>query len=164
MAMPTSSGGHAVSSEPNVTPMIDVMLVLLIIFMVIIPTLVSGVNAQPPAGQNLKPHPQQDQDQVLGIDNQGQYFLNRQAIPNATLGTALTDIYSKRTEDKILYVKADRNLQYSKIVDALDVAAKSGVRMTALVSDQQPGTKSLIESDNVEPTSTGKPAEEGAPR
>jgi biopolymer transport protein ExbD len=144
--------------------MIDVMLVLLIIFMVITPTLVSGVNAQPPAGQNLKPHPQQDQDQVLGIDNQGQYFLNRKAIPNASLNTALTDIYSRRTEDKILYVKADRNLQYSKIEDALDIAAKSGVRMTALVSDQQPGTKSLIASDNIEPNSTGKPAEEGAPQ
>ncbi|MEO6778755.1 MAG: biopolymer transporter ExbD [Gemmatimonadaceae bacterium] len=160
--MSTNSGG-GVSSEPNVTPMIDVMLVLLIIFMVIIPTLVSGVNAQPPAGQNLKPHPQQDQDQVLGIDNQGQYFLNRQALPNASLGTALTDIYSKRTEDKILYVKADKNLAYGKVTDALDVAAHSGVRMTALVSDQQPGTKSVIASDNLEPTSA-KSTTEGGPQ
>ena len=162
MSMSTNSGG-GVSSEPNVTPMIDVMLVLLIIFMVIIPTLVSGVNAQPPAGQNLKPHPQQDQDQVLGIDNQGQYFLNRQALPNASLGTALTDIYSKRTEDKILYVKADKNLAYGKVTDALDVAAHSGVRMTALVSDQQPGTKSVIASDNLEPTSA-KSTTEGGPQ
>jgi biopolymer transport protein ExbD len=135
--------------------MIDVMLVLLIIFMVIIPTLVSGVNAMPPSGQNLKPHPQQDQDQLLGIDNQGQYYLNRTAIPNASLGTALTDIYSRRTEDKILYVKADRNLDYGKILDALDVAAKSGVRMTAMVTDQQSGTHSLIPSDNIEATSAG---------
>jgi biopolymer transport protein ExbD len=142
--------------------MIDVMLVLLIIFMVIIPTLVSGVNAQPPAGQNLKPHPQQDQDQLLGIDNQGQYFLNRTAIPNASLNTALTDIYSKRTEDKILYVKADKNLDYGKILDALDVAAKSGVRMTAMVTDQQPGTKSVIAADNLEPTSAGSTSGGGA--
>ena len=162
MSMSTNSGG-GVSSEPNVTPMIDVMLVLLIIFMVIIPTLVSGVNAQPPAGQNLKPHPQQDQDQVLGIDNQGQYFLNRQALPNASLGSALTDIYSKRTEDKILYVKADKNLAYGKITDALDVAAHAGVRMTALVTDQQPGTKSTIATDNLEPTSA-KSTTEGGPQ
>jgi biopolymer transport protein TolR len=154
MSMSTS-GGNAVRAEPNVTPMIDVMLVLLIIFMVIIPTLVSGVNAQPPAGQNLRPHPQQDQDQLLGIDNQGQYYLNRSAIPNASLGTALTDIYSKRTEDKILYVKADKNLDYGKILDALDVAAKSGVRMTAMVTDQASGTHSLIASDNIEATSAG---------
>jgi biopolymer transport protein TolR len=154
MSMSTS-GGNAVRAEPNVTPMIDVMLVLLIIFMVIIPTLVSGVNAQPPAGQNLKPHPQQDQDQLLGIDNQGQYYLNRSAIPNASLQTALTDIYSKRTEDKILYVKADKNLNYGKILDALDVAAKAGVRMTAMVTDQASGTHSLIPSDNIEATSAG---------
>ena len=151
--MAMSTGGSGVRAEPNVTPMIDVMLVLLIIFMVIIPTLVSGVNAQPPAGQNLAPHPQQDQDQLLGIDNQGQYFLNRTAIQNNDLSTALTDIYSKRTEDKILYVKADKNLDYGKILDALDVAAKSGVRMTAMVTDQSPGTKSAIASDNIEATS-----------
>lgn len=160
MSMSTS-GGNSVRAEPNVTPMIDVMLVLLIIFMVIIPTLVSGVNAQPPSGQNLKPYPQQDQDQLLGIDNQGQYYLNRSAIPNASLGTALTDIYSKRTADKILYVKADKNLEYGKILDALDVAGKSGVRMTAMVTDQQAGTKSLIPSDNLEPTSAGKSAPSG---
>jgi len=160
MAMSTS-GGNAVRADPNVTPMIDVMLVLLIIFMVIIPTLVSGVNAQPPAGQNLKPHPQQDQDQLLGIDNQGQYYLNRSAIPNASLSTALTDIYSKRTEDKILYVKADKNLDYGKILDALDIAAKSGVRMTAMVTDQQAGTHSLIPSDNIEATSAGTPGSGG---
>jgi biopolymer transport protein TolR len=160
MSMSTS-GGNAVRAEPNVTPMIDVMLVLLIIFMVIIPTLVSGVNAQPPAGQNLKPHPQEDQDQLLGIDNQGQYFLNRTAIPNASLGSELKDIYSKRTEDKILYVKADKNLDYGKILDALDVAAKSGVAMTAMVTDQQPGTRSTIAADNLEPTSAGKSAPAG---
>jgi biopolymer transport protein TolR len=154
MAMSTSGGG-AIRAEPNVTPMIDVMLVLLIIFMVIIPTLVSGVNAQPPVGQNLAPHPQQDQDQVLGIDNQGQYFLNRQAIPNSSLGTALKNIYSRRTEDKILYVKADKNLDYGKITDALDVAAHNGVAMTALVTDQQPGTKSAIASDNIAATVGG---------
>ena len=153
MSMSTSGGG--VAAEPNVTPMIDVMLVLLIIFMVIIPSLVSGVNAVPPAGQNLKPLPVQDQDQVLGIDNAGQYFLNRQAIPNNTLGTALNNIYSTRTVDKILYVKADKNLAYAKVEDALDVAAHNGVHMTALVTDQRPGTKSLIASDNIEPVSGG---------
>ena len=67
MAMSTTSGG-GVKAEPNVTPMIDVMLVLLIIFMIVIPAINSGFNAQPPQGVNLKPHPEEDQDQVLGID------------------------------------------------------------------------------------------------
>ena len=56
MAMSTG-GGSGVSAMPNVTPMIDVMLVLLVIFMIVIPSLISGFNAQPPQGVNLKSHP-----------------------------------------------------------------------------------------------------------
>lgn len=149
MSMSVASGKASVKAEPNVTPMIDVMMVLLIIFMIIIPTLTSGVNAQPPAGQNLKPHPEEDQDQLLGIDMDGNYYLNKKPIANSALGTALDNIYSKRTTDKILYVKADKNLDYSKVLDALDVAAHSGVRMSAMVSDQMPGTQSLVAADNV---------------
>ncbi len=151
MSMSVSSGKASVKAEPNVTPMIDVMLVLLIIFMIIIPTITSGVNAQPPAGQNLKPHPEQDQDQLLAIDASGQYYLNRNPIPNANLGARLSDIYAKRTEDHILYVKADKNLDYGKVLDALDVAAHNGVHMSAMVSDQMPGTASLVAADNVSP-------------
>jgi biopolymer transport protein ExbD len=153
--MSVGGGKSSVRAEPNVTPMIDVMLVLLIIFMIIIPTITSGFNAQPPVGQNIKPHPEQDQDQVLGIDANGQYYLNRNAIPNNTLQQKLTDIYSARTEDKILYVKADKNLDYGKVLDALDVASKAGVRMSAMVTDQVPGTTSKIPEDNISPTPGG---------
>lgn len=149
MSMSVSSGKASVKAEPNVTPMIDVMLVLLIIFMIIIPTLTSGVNAQPPAGQNLKPHAEEDQDQLLGIDVNGQYYLNRNAIPNNALGPKLNDIYTRRTMDKILYVKADKNLDYGKVLDALDIAAHNGVRMSAMVSEQMRGTQSLVPSDLV---------------
>lgn len=146
MAMSTGGGG-GVRAEPNVTPMIDVMLVLLIIFMIIIPTLTSGLQATPPSGSNLKAHPEEDTDQILGIDAKGQYYLNRDAIDNASLGPMLNSIYSARTEDKILYVKADKDLNYSAILDVLDVAAKNGVRMSAMITDQQPGTESKLESD-----------------
>ena len=64
MGMSTGGGGAAVKAEPNVTPLVDVMLVLLIIFMVIIPTLTSGLNATPPQGINLKKHPEDDADQL----------------------------------------------------------------------------------------------------
>ena len=66
--MQASSGPSSVQSTPNVTPMIDVMLVLLIIFMVVAPALMAGFNATPPEGVNLKDHPEDEQtDQVLGI-------------------------------------------------------------------------------------------------
>src|SRR5579883_3248217 len=102
MAISVGSAGSGVKAEPNVTPLVDVMLVLLIIFMVIIPTLTSGLNAEPPKGINLKKHPEESGDQLLGIDRKGQYYLNRQPIPNGSLEAQLRNIYDKRTEDKIL--------------------------------------------------------------
>ena len=148
MAM-SAGGSGAVKAEPNVTPMIDVMLVLLIIFMLVVPAISAGFQAIPPQGQNLKPHPEEERDQVLGIDRNGQYFLNKKPIQNATLGEQLKAIYDAREEDKILYVKADKDLEYSKIIDALDIAAHNGVTLSAMITDQQPGTKSLVATDNM---------------
>src|SRR5690349_4275401 len=78
--MAMSAGDQGVKASPNVTPMIDVMLVLLIIFMLVIPAITAGFQAIPPNGVNLKPHPEEDQDQVLGIDVNGQYYLNKKPI------------------------------------------------------------------------------------
>src|SRR5678810_656352 len=123
MAMSTQSGG-GVKAEPTVTPMIDVMLVLLIIFMIVIPSISAGFNAQPSVGVNLK------------------------------------QIYDARTVDKILYVKANKNLEYVKVIDALDIAAQAGVRVTGLISDQRPGTMSTVAGDNLMGAATKK---EGTP-
>lgn len=140
MAISTGGGG-GVKAEPNVTPLVDVMLVLLIIFMVIIPTLTSGLNAEPPKGINLRKHPEENGDQLLGIDRAGQYYLNRNPIPNNNLEAQLRKIYDTRTEDKILYVRADKDLPYAKVQEAVDIASKSGVRVTGLISEQVPGSE-----------------------
>ncbi|MFN2604096.1 MAG: ExbD/TolR family protein [Gemmatimonadaceae bacterium] len=148
MAMSMGSGG-SVKAEPNVTPMIDVMLVLLIIFMLVVPAISAGFQAIPPQGTNLKPHPEEERDQVLGIDANGQYFLNKQPIPNATLGERLKTIYSTREEDKVLYVKAHKDLEYGKVLDALDIAAHNNVTLAAMITDQKPGTVSTIQTDRL---------------
>jgi biopolymer transport protein ExbD len=142
-------GSASVKAEPNVTPMIDVMLVLLIIFMLVVPAISAGFQAIPPQGVNLKPHPEEERDQVLGIDANGQYFLNKAPIPNPELGQRLKTIYENRTEDKLLYVKAHKDLEYSKILDALDIAAQHGFEDSGLISVKQPGTKSSIATDNI---------------
>lgn len=148
MSMSTRSSGD-IKAEPNVTPMIDVMLVLLIIFMLVVPAISAGFQAVPPQGVNLKPHPEEERDQVLGIDANGQYFLNKAPIPNAELGQRLNAIYENRTEDKLLYIKAHKDLQYSKVLDALDIAARNSVAVTGMITDQQPGTRSAIATDNL---------------
>ena len=146
---------RGVKAEPNVVPMIDIMLVLLIIFMIVTPALAAGFQAVPPEGVNLKSHPEEDTDQVLGIDRAGQYYLNKKPIRNETLGDALKAIYDARTEDKILYIKAHRDLEYQKILDAIDIASKSGVRVVGAISDQRPGTESTVPGDNPTPDKAG---------
>jgi len=148
MAMSTG-GGSGVQSTPNVVPMIDIMLVLLIIFMVVTPALMAGFNATPPEGVNLKDHPEDEQtDQVLGIDRDGQYYLNKKEIRNADLPQLIKQIYDNRTEDKIMYLKADKTLDYSKVLDALDIATRNGVRVVGMISDQRAGTVSTVPGDS----------------
>lgn len=146
MGMSVSTGG-GVKAEPNVVPMIDVMLVLLIIFMVVTPAIAAGFTAEPPSGINLKSHPEADEDQVLGIDKFGNYFLNKEQIANEALPSRLQAIYSVRTIDQILYVKAHKELEYGKILEAMDIASKNGVRMVGAITDQIPGTVSTVAGD-----------------
>jgi biopolymer transport protein TolR len=147
MAMGSSTAGGGVASQPNVTPMIDVMLVLLIIFMVVTPALMAGFNATPPQGQNLKDHPEDEEnDQVLGIDKDGNYYLNKKAISKTAIEAEIKRIYTNR-DDHVMYLKADRDLPYEKVVDATDIAAKNGVTVVAMISDQKPGTISSVAGD-----------------
>ena len=164
MAM-SAGGGSGVQSSPNVTPMIDVMLVLLIIFMVVTPALLAGFNADPPKAVNLKDHPEDaNLDQVLGIDKDGNYYLNKKPIRTQDVGPMLKQIYDARTEDKILYLKADKGLDYSKVLDALDLAAKNGVRVTGMISEQRAGTISTVAGDTKATAPVGKaPAAGGKP-
>jgi biopolymer transport protein TolR len=155
MAMSTGGKG-GVKAEPNVTPMIDVMLVLLIIFMLVIPAINAGFQAVPPMGQNLKPHPEEDTDQVLGIDAKGQYYLNKKAIHNEDLAKMLKGIFENRTEDKLLYIKAHKDIEYGKVLDAMDIASHNDVRVTALITDQRPGTMSNVQGDNLAAAKGGK--------
>lgn len=151
MSMSAGVGGAAVKAEPNVTPMIDVMLVLLIIFMIVVPTINAGFNAIPPDAQSVKTHPEEETDQVLGIDSDGQYYLNKKPIRVEDLGAQVNAIFSN-AEEHIMYVKAHKDLKYAKVIDALDLLAHNGVAVAALITEQTPGTESLVESDRAKPS------------
>lgn len=131
------AGTTAVKSEPNVIPMIDVMLVLLIIFMIVTPLIASGFKATMPRGTNLTPSPEGEGEIVLGIDQSGNYFINGAPIPGEALEDQLTSIYAARPDDKILFFRADQGLKFSKIQEAVEVARRSGVRVMAAVTDVQ---------------------------
>ena len=136
MAISTGSAGpSAVKADINVTPMIDVMLVLLIIFMIVTPLIAAGFKATLPKGKNLDPRPEGENEVVLGIDQGGRYFLNQRPIANGALEDQLRSIFAARTEDKILYFKADNQLRYAKVQDAVETARRAGVRVMAAITE-----------------------------
>ena len=130
-----SAGTTTVKASPNVIPMIDIMLVLLIIFMIVTPLISAGFKATMPKGINLDPRPEGDNEIILGIDVGGNYFLNGRPIPKETLEDQLKSIYSARTEDKIMYFKADNQLQFQKIQEAVEIARKAGARVMAAITE-----------------------------
>ena len=140
------AGQTSVKGEPNVVPMIDIMLVLLIIFMIVTPLIANGFKAAMPQGANLDPRPEGDDEVVLGIDESGHYFLNGAAIQDAALGDQLKAVYAARTKDKIMYFRADQNLKFEKIQEAVEIARHAGVRVMAAITEIDRG-KGLFDDD-----------------
>ena len=151
MAISASSSKGGVNANINVTPMADVMLVLLIIFMITAPLIASGFVAQLPEGINIIKANEDPDDVVLGIDNQKHYFLNTHRIADDAVQGALNAIYAARTKDKILYLKADRSLPMAKIQEAIAMARKAGVRVVSAVTEQTAGTQATVSSERPKP-------------
>ncbi len=146
MAISTSSQG-AVNADINVTPMADVMLVLLIIFMITAPLIAAGFQAQMPQGVNLIKAEEQNDDVVLGIDRQGNYYINTKPYQKDAVITTLSEIFAARTKDKILYLKADNQLKMEKIQEAVDMARQAGVRVLSAVTEQRLGTEPTVSQE-----------------
>lgn len=140
MAISTAEGGSsAVNANINVTPMIDVMLVLLIIFMIVTPVIAAGFTATMPVGANVKSQPEEDNEITLGLDNQGNYFINGTARSPADAEAELKSLYASRTEDKLLYFKADQNLPYSQIQQAVEMGRRAGAAVLVAITDRKGG-------------------------
>jgi biopolymer transport protein ExbD len=123
-----------ISASPNVTPMIDIMLVLLSIFMVITPMIVNGTRAVPPVAVNLRAHPEQPGDHTLGIDRDGHYIFDREPVTDPDLAARVRAIYA-RSEDHVLFVRADRELDYARVLDAIDIVRQNGVRVVGMIAE-----------------------------
>ena len=139
MGMSVGSDG-GVKSEPNVVPMIDIMLVLLIIFMIVTPVISAGFQAQMPQAKNVVDDKEEPDNVVLGIDRDGNYYLDPGTgtitpVRGEELEGILTQLYQSRTTDRILYFKADANLDYGVIEDAMLIARKAGVRVLAAITE-----------------------------
>jgi biopolymer transport protein ExbD len=146
--MDVGGGKGGIKYEPNVVPMIDVMLVLLIIFMVVTPIIASGFQATMPQGKHIEKREEQDSDITLGIDLEGKFFIGShnktQPITKDALEQKLRELYGARATDKILYFKADVKTPYSKVEEAIQVARKAGVRVMAAVTEPTKEARSVF--------------------
>jgi len=133
-----AAGGEAVQSTPNVTPMIDVMLVLLVIFMVAAPAMLAGIPATPPTAEHTANRPEEPEDQVIGIDRRGRLYLDKRLINRESLAAALRSRYAYPAADRTLYVRADRDVEYGVVQDALDLARENGAAVVGMISELPP--------------------------
>ena len=151
MGMAVGSKG-SIKSEPNVVPMIDIMLVLLIIFMIVTPVIAAGFQAQMPLARNAEPRPDESEDIILGIDNEGNYYLDPGTgkigtVVPGQLEDLLRQVYENPARtDKILYFKGDKDLEFGKIQDAIEIARRAGVRVLAAITEQkkEPGSRGFL--------------------
>jgi biopolymer transport protein ExbD/biopolymer transport protein TolR len=127
-------GDSGVNGDINVTPMVDVMLVLLIIFMVITPALAGYVAILPKA---ITSEDEKDDRIELGIDRDGKFYLDEKpgAVPEDQLAARMTALYQFRPDDHVLYLKADTGVAFSVVLTAIDAARVAGVRRIGAITE-----------------------------
>lgn len=142
MAMGSGGSGEGLSADINVTPMIDVLLVLLIIFMITLPLSRRTFDAQVPPEQKQQPRQrQQSSDQiVLELKADGSYAINTQVVPVEQLDAKFHELYDQRPA-KLLFIKAAPNRKYGEIIRAMDVAKGAGVQVIGFTPAEQPAAR-----------------------
>jgi biopolymer transport protein TolR len=134
MAMDVRGGAAGIRSDINITPLVDVVLVLLIIFMVAVPLLQMGYAVQvPPKVTTATPQPDADQV-IVRLDEAGHAFINKTPIAEADFQAALTRVMTGR-QNKVVFFAADGELPYDKVATFMDMVRNAGAQNLGIVFD-----------------------------
>ena len=133
--MSVSTGKEEVKSEPNVVPLCDVLLVLLIIFMVVTPLVKKGVNVMLPTALNMIDYPE-NPELVLSIQKDGKMFLNREEVTMENLAITLEELMLTAS-DKKLYLRADQDLEFGVVVDVIAPLKEAGIEIVGIIAEKK---------------------------
>jgi biopolymer transport protein ExbD/biopolymer transport protein TolR len=141
MALAVRNEGAKVNSNINVTPMVDVMLVLLIVFMVITPMVQNKVNVDLTKSVDATPMPDAEHEDsvVVAVTRDGHVYLGANQVASADLGPRITDMLQNKT-NKEVYMRADARSNYGIVMDAIDNIRTAGVDTLGVLTEQPNNT------------------------
>ena len=144
MSMSSGGGYGGLQSEINVTPMVDIMLVLLIIFMVVTPFLQQGITVALPKNMNnpdVDPNIIKESSIVISVPNDGEYYLGKERLQREHLTDKVDSMLKKikNEQDKIVYIKSGVGVSYGDVVNVINEVRKLGVDKIGLVADKKKG-------------------------
>ncbi len=139
MAMDLGKKG-SLKADINVTPLVDVMLVLLIIMMLIAPMLQKGVNVKLPEAANTVDKPDTQTQTVVAIDSANQFWVNGIQVDKSNFADKVAAVLEDKAE-KVVLIKGDTDAKYSAIMEAMDDLRKAGIEDMGLITEKKGGEK-----------------------
>ena len=136
MAMDLGGAKGGVKSDINVTPLVDVMLVLLIIMMLVAPLLQQGVSVKLPTAVNTVDKPEVQGQTVIAIAKDKQIFLNAKPVQGDALASKISELLENQ-KDKIVLIKADEEVEYGAVMGAMDSLRQAGVEDIGLITERK---------------------------
>ena len=138
MSMDVGGRPGGVKSDINVTPLVDVMLVLLIIMMLVAPMLQQGVTVTLPKATNTTDKPEQSGQTVLAISKNKDFYLNARPVPEQDLARRVSELLENKIE-KVVVIRADEEVEYGAVMAAMDQLRQAGIEDIGLITDPKKG-------------------------
>jgi biopolymer transport protein TolR len=138
MSMQVGGSGEGPKADINVTPLVDVMLVLLIIMMIIAPLLQQGVALTLPIATNSAEKPETQEDTLVQITADGRFHVNGKAVPENELRVRVEEALEEKAQ-RILIIKADEDTAYSSVMQAMDELRAAGLEDIGLITERRGG-------------------------